>query len=179
MKTSKPLRVGVLTRPYAQARQTRAVITLFAPFRLDDPKQLLTDMEMWLEVASVLGEGAVLDEGLAKVAGEVLVAGKCHPLNPPQAASQVRVSVLGQGAAASVDKRIAVFGDRYWLRGSPSEPTPFSEMPVDWSRALAATNSLRTPAGEAPRQLVRVTLASNGCPISKTPPGWCALNRTF
>jgi uncharacterized protein YjbI with pentapeptide repeats len=136
MKTSKPLRVGVLIRPYELARKVHAVVTLFAPFRLDDPKHLLTDMEMWLQVGECLGEQGILDEGLAKVSGEVLVGGKCHPPKAPQKVSFVRVAVHGADDKAKVDKRIAVFGDREWKNGVPTEPAPFDEMPIAWSRAF-------------------------------------------
>ncbi|WP_404935528.1 DUF2169 domain-containing protein [Paraburkholderia sp. DHOC27] len=39
-----------------------------------------------------------------------------------------------------VDKRIAVFGDRVWLSGRPSEPEPFAIMPIDYSRAYGGPN---------------------------------------
>ncbi len=136
MKTSKPLRVGVLVRPYELARKTHAVVTLFAAFKLDDPKHLLTDMEMWTQVGECLGEQGILDEGLAKVSGEILVGGRCYPQRAPQPVSFVRVAVHGADDKPKMDKRIAVFGDREWKNGVPTEPAAFSEMPIAWSRAF-------------------------------------------
>ncbi len=152
MKTIKPLRLSLLVRPYAVARKVHAVITIFAPFRLDEPQHLVTDIEMWPGVGKVLGEGGILDEGLAKVSGEVFVAGSCHPPNPPQAVSYVGV-LVGEDREPRVKKRIAVIGDREWKSGVPTAPQPFSSMPVTWERAFGGPEFAKNPLGRGPTLL--------------------------
>jgi len=147
MKTTKPLRAGVLVRPFQLARRVHAVVTVFAPFRLDAPKRLLTDMEMWLAVGEHLGGDAPFDEGLAKTSSEVLLAGSCHPQNPPQRASFAGLTISRADGKALVAKRVAVFGDREWRRGLPTEPEPFESMPLSWSRAFGGEGFDANPLG--------------------------------
>lgn len=65
-----------------------------------------------------------------------------------EAAQRVDVGV----EVAGVRKRLAVFGDRRWVEGEdgvwfPSEPEPFTAMPVRWERSYGAVDDPRNPLG--------------------------------
>ena len=141
MKTIKPLSVGLLHRTFENARQPFFMVGLFATFSLDEPRRLHSEIDLWKMVGEDLTSG-LFDEGLAKPRGEVLVAGHCYPPRPPQVASYVRVQI------GSVDKRLAVVGDRWWKRGVPTEPIPFSEMPIDYAHAFGRAGFARNPLGK-------------------------------
>ena len=143
MKTVKPMRLSLLTRVFEQERRSRLVIGVMAAFRLSKEKELISDFEMWpLAIDALAAESGILDEAMAKVRGEVLVAGSCYPPGGTAAAvSFVRVKV------GSVDKRLAVLGDRQWKYGVPTEPQPFTKMPVDWAHAFGGEGFEKNPKG--------------------------------
>ncbi len=143
MRTIKPSRLSLLTRVIEHDRRPRLVIGVTAAFRLDAEKQLVTDMAMWPPVIEALvAENGILDEATPKSRGEVLVTGNCYPPGgTPQAVSFARVKV------GSVDKRLAVIGERRWKMGVPTEPQPFDKMPVDWTRAFGGEGFERNPKG--------------------------------
>ena len=75
--------------------------------------------------AGTLTEGGILDAGMSKHRGEVLVSGKAFAKDgAPTTATSVRVRI------ATVDKELYVVGDRVWQASGPSDPAPFTEMPV-------------------------------------------------
>ena len=85
----------------------------------------------------------MIDEGIARARGELLVAGSFFaPGGEPLAASYVRARLGG------IDKRLAVIGDRFWRDGVSSEPALMTEMPVDWRHAFGGTGFERNPYGK-------------------------------
>jgi len=84
------------------------------------------------------------DFALLKRTGECLLAGTCHP-PAPTGVSAVRFKV------GDVEKKIGVFGDRYWKRGvlgrKPSEPEPFEAMTLKWERAFGGPGVEANPLG--------------------------------
>ncbi len=143
MKTIKPQKLGVLHRTFEARRRSYLAVTVFGCFPFDAPRALVTEVDMWKTLGAELGEGAVLDEGWSKVRGEVLVTGSCFPPGGiARAASYVRL------ALGPVDKRLAVLGDRSWRGGVPTEPVPFTEMPVDWAHAFGGEGFEPNPAGK-------------------------------
>jgi uncharacterized protein YjbI with pentapeptide repeats len=143
MKTIKSPRLSVLTRIVEHERRPRLVIGVTAAFRLGAEKHLVPDIEMWPQaIAALEAENGILDEATPKVRAELLVNGSCYPPGgTPQSVSFVRVKV------GSVDKRLAVIGDRRWKLGVPTEPQPFDKMPVDWTRAFGGEGFDRNPKG--------------------------------
>ncbi len=82
--------------------------------------------------------------------GELLVAGRCiRPEGRRVGASFVRARL------GSVDKRLAVLGDRYWSGHGFTEPEPFSEMPIDWARALGGPKDAANPYGKGIEEIER------------------------
>jgi hypothetical protein len=130
MKVIKPLRLGVLTKPFEKDLNYYLSISLVAFFPFDNPDRLLPDVALWKLVGEVLGAEAAVDELMPKPKAELLVAGSAFPPNAPQPHCRVRV------AMADVDRSLYVFGDRFWRTTSPTDPVPFSEMPLTWAKAF-------------------------------------------
>ena len=108
---------------------------------------LLKEKELWQCAAKVLGEGKALDQGMPKTSAEVLVAGDCcTPGGQPLRSAEVEVRV------GTVQKRLAVFGERYWIPQAEhytmSEPVPFAQMPIVWERAFGGPNFPANPLGK-------------------------------
>lgn len=143
MKIVKPDKISVLYRTFEHDERSRFVLTLMLAFDIDHPRALISEVEMWTMAADELtAESCVIDEGNVKVRSEVLLNGHCHPPgDEPVVASFVRVKL------GPVDKRLAVFGDRFWTMGVPSNPIPFRSMPVDWTRAFGGEGFAKNPIG--------------------------------
>jgi uncharacterized protein YjbI with pentapeptide repeats len=143
MRVVKPIKLAALTRVVERLRRLEFHVTAMLGFPLESPRALLDEIRFWPAVMSALGDGAVLDEGAAKERGEVLVAGAFHaPGGKPTNASFVRVKV------GAVDKRLSVIGDREWRDGVPTEPVPFTTMPIDWAHAFGGNGFERNPLGK-------------------------------
>ncbi|MET3442199.1 hypothetical protein ABIC94_002983 [Variovorax paradoxus] len=70
-----------------------------------------------------------------KLTTDVLLIGQAH------APGGVPVTQLDVGLRVGpVAKRLRVTGDRVWLGGVPSEPEPFSAMPLVWERAYGGVD---------------------------------------
>jgi len=141
MKTVKPLRLGVLTRPFENARQYYLSVAVMVFFPFDTPERLLPEISLWKLVAKELGAEGILDEGMPKSTAEVLVAGHAFPPNPPKPHCHVRLRM------GSIDRTLYVFGDRQWELGGPTDPQPFNSMPITWSRAFGGEGFDKNPHG--------------------------------
>jgi uncharacterized protein YjbI with pentapeptide repeats len=143
MKVIKPLKLGMLHRTFERDGKAYLVVSGILGFPFATPKRVLSETEIWKTVAEVLmSENGVLDEGNLKPCGEVLVAGSCYASDgAPVAVSAVRVQL------GTVDKRLAVFGNRKWKLGVPTAPEPFLSMPIDWQHAFGGTGHAANPYG--------------------------------
>lgn len=123
-------------------------VGLFAAFDREKPQAFLrTEQDFWKEAPAAfaaIGQAPVLDAGLPKPGGEILVAGLCRaPGNTLVQAQEVAFRVGG------LMRRIAVFGDRQRLPGGGvSEPLPFASMPLVWERAFGGPQHAPNPAGK-------------------------------
>ncbi|MCB2185383.1 MAG: DUF2169 domain-containing protein [Deltaproteobacteria bacterium] len=156
MKVIKPLRQGLLFKPFEYQNQAYLSVGVFSFFGFDAPRELLMESEMWPVVQGELGDGEVFDQAMPKGKGELLVVGKCFP--PPDAPVPGEAMVsMGMGP---VRKHIRVFGERVWLRAEgvieklvgegwlASEPAPFAEMPLTWDRAFGGPDFPANPTGK-------------------------------
>jgi uncharacterized protein YjbI with pentapeptide repeats len=144
VKTIKPMRTGVLCRPFEHQGRCLFAVGAIAYFTFDGaaPASLLPDVALWGDLARELGGDFVFDEAMPKLTAEVLVTGSAYaPGGIAQAAVNARV-VLGD-----VDKTVLVVGDRRWEHGAMTTPTPFAEMPLGWSRAFGGEGYPRNPIG--------------------------------
>ncbi|APR77367.1 Pentapeptide repeat family protein [Minicystis rosea] len=143
MKVIKPAKLPVLTRVLERARRPELHVAAMLGFPLQSPRALLDEMAFWATVSAALGENGVVDEGLAKARGELLVAGSFHaPGGVPLPASYVRVHL------GSVDKRLAILGNRVWKSGVPTRAEPIAAVPIDWAHAFGGAGFDRNAYGK-------------------------------
>ena len=141
MKTIKPGKISLLTRVFEREGEHFFVLSPLLHFAFSPVRRLLSEQEMWKFVPAELGP-QLLDVGMPKVRGEVLVCGKACPPQPPRPVCSVRVKI------ASVDKKLTVVGDRVWRHGVPTDPEPFAEMPLDYTKAFGGEGYPQNPLGK-------------------------------
>ena len=143
MKVAKPVKVPILTRIVEWQRVPQLHVAAMLGFPLSTPRALIDEITFWPIVMAGLGEKGVLDDGVSKVRGELLVCGAFHaPGGVPLPASYVRASCAG------IDKRVSVIGDRLWKDGVPTAPTPITTMPIDWAHAFGGEGFAPNPYGK-------------------------------
>ena len=141
VKVVKPLKVPVLTRVVEYLRRPQFHVGAILGFPLDSPRALIDEFAFWAAVTADLGT-AVLDEGISKARGEMLVVGRCcAPGGRPVTTSYVRAKV------GALEKKLEVIGDRHRQLGFVTDPKPFVEMPVDWAHAYGGKEYQRNPYG--------------------------------
>lgn len=144
MKIHKKRDLAFSLVPYGAAGGNFLSLAAMAFFDLTAPESLLTEQDMWKAVPDALGPGGVLDPGMPKQRGEVLVAGAaCAPKGSQAKGLRVRVRVGG------LDKSLAVFGERFWLPdGTISEPRPFSSLTLGYDKAFGGPEFPDNPGGK-------------------------------
>jgi uncharacterized protein YjbI with pentapeptide repeats len=147
LKIVKPQRLGLLTHTFENDGQAYIVLTAMAYFAFDEPDKLLHEVALWTMIPEELGADTPFDTGMTKIRGEVVVTGKAHaPGDGKVPARAVKLRVL-RGERAIVDKELYVIGDRRWELTGPTEPEPFSEIPVTWDRAFGGSGFEWNPIG--------------------------------
>ena len=153
MKVIKPLRQGILFKPFEYVRQPYFCSVVFTYFSFANPDEPLQESEMWPFFQGEAGKETILDEVMPKGNSEVLVVGDCHaPGGNPVPSAEVSI------AMGPVEKRIEVSGDRVWLqdRGRgilkdawvPGEPEPFEKIPLTWQRSFGGDGFEHNPLGK-------------------------------
>ncbi|WP_437817709.1 DUF2169 domain-containing protein [Sorangium sp. So ce1078] len=147
MRVIKPLRLSVLQRVLTVRRSHHLSVGLLVFFPLDAPEVPLPEVSMWQRVMPALGKDGLLDEGMPKPRGEVLVFGKAFsPGGEPRPAFAASLQV-GPVDKPLVDKSIAVVGKRRWHHGAPTEPEPITEMALAWEHAFGGPDYPLNPKG--------------------------------
>ncbi len=142
MKVFKPGQLGILTRCFEHQRRFYMGFSVMAFIPLGRVDTILHEVALWKFVAKRIGKDA-LDVGIPKSCGEFLVNGTAHaPGGIPRPAVAVRASV------GPIQKDLVVTGDRYWTGHTPTEPRPFTEMPVDWAHAYGGADYAKNPEGK-------------------------------
>jgi uncharacterized protein YjbI with pentapeptide repeats len=167
VKTIKPDKLGLLLRTFEHDGRPYMVVSALLAFAFDKPRELVSEIDLWKMTAEELeAEGGLVDEACSKHTGEVLVTGKCHvPDGAPVPVSFVRVQI------GKVDKRLAVIGDRQWRYGVPTEPAPFTEMPVDWQHAFGGEGYAQNPRGKGVAPVEAAGVKSHPLPNIEDPRG--------
>lgn len=130
MKVIKPLRLAAMNRPFHRDGREWLTLTAIAMTDLCGEQVLMPEPELWEMVAAQLGNDGVLDLSMPKGKPEFLVTGNAythHQADKRQCAVSIQVGRR--------KKALAVFGDRFWIDGRPSEPLPFESMRIDWRHA--------------------------------------------
>lgn len=142
MKVVKPLKLSVLHRPFEHDRRVFLSVGILVYFDFDDPRRALSEIDMWTMLGEELGAGTVLDEAMPKASCEVVVHGTAHaPLGKARTAFKVSLALGG------IDKTLYVVGDRFWVRGAPTDPEPLTELPLDWRGAFGGPGFVDNPLG--------------------------------
>ncbi len=147
MKIFKKRDQSLLIKSFGIKNTLYLACTVLVYFDLENPDDPLKEQELWGTVPNELGQGGILDMGMPKPRGEVLVTGKCFaPRGTTRPASEIAVRV------GAVRKRLSVFGDRFWkLTGGAqviTDPEPFREMPIVWQNASGGEGFDRNPVGK-------------------------------
>jgi uncharacterized protein YjbI with pentapeptide repeats len=143
MRGIKPFKLSFISRPFSWGRSHHLGVAALAYFPLQNEPVLLTDQELWVEVPKVLGKDFGLDEGVPKSRSEFLIAATAYqPGGQPAPLRHVRATV------GELTKSLYVVGDRFWRRGVPTEPLPFTSMPLTWSNAFGGEGYARNPVGK-------------------------------
>ncbi|MGH7297244.1 MAG: DUF2169 domain-containing protein [Polyangiaceae bacterium] len=153
MKIVKPMVVSFTFRPLLMLGEQRLCVTGMVGFSLaEGSRRLIADTKLWAAIGETID--GIIDEGLPKPCGEVLVHGRCHTPGGrkfPVSSARLRVAPLEPDDRRTVDKKLAVFGDRFWRKGTfgstMTEPAPFSEMPLGWARAFGGEAYPKNPYG--------------------------------
>lgn len=142
MKIVKPLRLGLLSRPYRMRGRQRLGLAVFALATLDEQALLQPEADLWSLAGEALGEDGVLDLAVPKPCAEFLVSGAAYTAH-----QQDRTACMARVRVGELEKTLAVFGERYWLDGKPTPPAPFEAMPLDWAHAFGGPEYADNPHG--------------------------------
>jgi uncharacterized protein YjbI with pentapeptide repeats len=162
MKTIKPQKLGLLCRTIENDRAHHFVVTLLVFTDLDGSAPL-PEVDLWKVVPKELGEGAAFDLGMPKSRGEWLLDGKAFAPHGEARQCSVKVRV------GSSEKSLFVFGDRQWSYGVPTQPAPFREMPLTWSRAFGGEGFATNPTGRGFAPVERPTGPLHALPNVERP----------
>lgn len=154
MKIIKPQSLGVLHKPYCFLGRHYFVVSAIGFFRLgaDNPR-FLTENVNWPQVIASLPVGQVLDEVMPKQQAEVLLLCSAYsPNQQPVTQLPVQLCMADASGAVSIVKNLCVMGDREWHAGifssrSITKPKPFTQMPLDYSRAAGGAGYAINPIG--------------------------------
>ena len=146
MKVIKPLDLSFNHRSFAWRETCQLVSTVLLGFPLgrEQGVEPVPEQDMWQQVAPCLGKDQVLDMGMPKPVGEVLIFGHYHaPGGRAVSADNVEFQ-LGE-----LHKALRVIGNRYWggLLG-PSEPEPLKSLPLRYEYAFGGRDYPKNPLGK-------------------------------
>lgn len=142
MRTLKPLRLGLLARPYQYLGRHQLGVTVLALATMEQAPRLLQEAEIWKLSGSELDEDEALDLGIPKPCAEFLATGKAYAhdrKDPGRCAVQV--------AVAGKEKNLLVTGHRAWIQGRLTDPLPVDGVPVNWRHAYGGPGYAENPVG--------------------------------
>ncbi len=148
MKIYKQNEHSLLIRVFGIKDILYLTTTILIYFDLNSPDDPLKEQDLWQTIPDRLDSGAVLDQGMPKPVGEVLVTGSCFaPKDEKINASRVSLRV------GDLHKSLYVFGNRYWTNvdrpmGNVTEPELFSEMALSYENAFGGKDFNRNPSGK-------------------------------
>ncbi|MCX5830214.1 MAG: DUF2169 domain-containing protein [Deltaproteobacteria bacterium] len=148
MKVYKKNQHSLFVKPFGVQDKLYLALTVFIYFDLMAPDDPLTEQELWKTIPDQLKPTPLLDAGMPKPRGEVLLTGSCFsPRGTVRNASTVSFRV------GELRKEIAVFGDRWWQKTKANvniitDPVPFSELPLTWQNAFGGEDFPANPLGK-------------------------------
>jgi len=144
MRVFKPLQLSLQYKTFGWENREQLAVAVLIGFPFDDGQEVLLEQDLLQLIADRLGQESILDICMPKPRGEVLVYGNYFsPGASPVTADRVRLSI------GSVNKELLVIGDRYWRTLlAPTQPEPFSEMPIDYRHAFGGKDYKKNPLGK-------------------------------
>lgn len=142
MKTIKPLRLSVMSRPYRWEDKDVLGVSVLGLVSLAPEPRLFSEQDLWQLASEEIGAGNTLDLGIPKRTPEWLLSGygyTAHQAEKTMCAVQARVG--------GMSKSLTVAGDRYWLDGRITAPQAFERMPLDWAHAFGGPDVAENPQG--------------------------------
>jgi len=143
----KPSRIGTALTMEPVRGGCIGTVSAFVLFDFASTREFLSEQALWPMVAEQMPGGAIFDKGQLKPKGEFIVAGAAlAPLDQPVTGMRVAVRL------GAIEKRLAVFGDRYWRltdRGvEMTQAQPFDRMPIDEVRSFGGPDHKSNPKGK-------------------------------
>ena len=181
MKISKPLHLSCIHKTLSFSGKHFFSVATILPFSLQNG-DIKMEQEFWQSIGTVLNEG-FFDSGVAKESAEFIVAGNFYsPNQQPVKAGWVSARI------GSVEKKLAVTGDRYWLaEGKISDPVEFTSMPVTYQHAFGGPTNTANRHGKGDysnsdpepelRQLPNIEYIDQLVTSEKSNPAPAALNQ--
>jgi uncharacterized protein YjbI with pentapeptide repeats len=139
MRITTPSFASLLMRPFGVAGENRLGISLVSAWTLAGSP--LSVQDLWRRFIAGAGAETILDAAIPKSRAEYLVAGCAHAASP---VTHLAVTV----EVGKHRKVLNVVGDRYWLNGVPTQPEPFTTMPLDWRHAFGGDGFAENPTGK-------------------------------
>jgi len=151
MKVIKPLRLGVLHRPWRWRRENHLGIAIVALADMGANPRIRPEPELWRMAGQELtGSAAMLDMALPKPCAEFLASGYAYTHHQTQKnACMVKIQV------ADKEKTLLAFGERFWFNGHPSPALPFDRLRLDWVNAYGGEHEPENPAGKGAGPIMR------------------------
>jgi uncharacterized protein YjbI with pentapeptide repeats len=142
LRITKPLTLGLLSRPYEFRREFRLAVAVVAFVPVGDIPTLLAETAMWPFLGEEMPPDQALDAVMPKQQAEFLAV--THAFAPGgKAVGSLKVGIqLGP-----IVKQLNVFGDRRLVGGRATEPAPFGTMKLDWTRAFGGEGFADNPQG--------------------------------
>ncbi len=144
MRIFKPLQLSLQHKTFSWQQKHHLAVGYLIGFPFDSNEEVLLEQDLWQFLPRQLLPDGVIDACMPKYQGEVLVYGSYHaPGRHPVTADRVQL-LMGP-----VDKSLSVIGDRYWRTLlAPTEPEPFTEMPINYEHAFGGTGHKPNPTGK-------------------------------
>lgn len=144
MRVFKPLQLSLQHKAFSWQYKNHLAVTLLLGFPFDREQEVLLEQDLWQFLPDQLGKDAMLDICMPKPQGEVLVYGNYYaPGGKPVTADEVQLKM------GSVDKSLAVIGNRYWRALlTPTDPEPFTELPINYEYAFGGKDHKPNPTGK-------------------------------
>jgi uncharacterized protein YjbI with pentapeptide repeats len=150
MRVAKPMLLGLTTRPIEHRKRFGLCVSAFLhfPFTQSGKEEptLWTDVSLWPFLAKEMPESSMVDEGVAKLTPEFLVHGYAFAPKTPQGDREPQCAVRAR--LAGIEKTVIVSGERAWIGGKPSKPTPCDRIPLSWANAYGGPDYAPNPVGK-------------------------------
>ncbi len=143
MKIIKPLRLGLLNKPYRWEGGNRLGISILALASMGENQQLRPEPELWdICKKEMIASDGIIDLAYPKFYPEFLATGFAYTAHQNQK-SACEVSV----AVGALEKKIRVSGERHWLGDAYASAQPFDALRLDWSTAYGGPECAENPHG--------------------------------